>query len=106
MLSTTKAYLCSAFMSWANLSNIEETPSWALPIISKRISSNEKWNKIKEYIGQFVDSYVMQEFDIEQKWRKEQERKEQQKQDRQQLQMQVEPNQTFLRGTWLAHFIT
>ncbi|KXJ08152.1 hypothetical protein AC249_AIPGENE23443 [Exaiptasia diaphana] len=76
MLSTTKAYMCSAFMSFNNMASIDETPSWAAPILSKRLSAVQKWSEIKEHIGHFVDKFVMVEFDIEKKWREEQEKKQ------------------------------
>ena len=77
--------------------NMEATPSWAAPILSKRLSPAEKWTMIKKHIGKFFDQYVMVEFDIEQKWREEQEKKEKEKQGQNQ-QLQVQTEQTFVPG--------
>lgn len=107
MLSTTKAYMCSAFMSFNNMASIDETPSWAAPILSKRSSAVQKWSEIKEHIGHFVDKFVMVEFDIEKKWREEQEKKQKEKdqvQGHQQVPLQSVPS--FLPGNdhVLKHF--
>ena len=56
MLSTTKAYLCSAFMEYAGLERLDGNP--------KNITSLEP-KDLEKVIGGFVDEYVMVEFDVE-----------------------------------------
>lgn len=77
MLTTTKAYLCSAFMHWAGIEDITATPSnIKLPPVES--SSKQKNDFIMETIGKFVDEFVMVEFDVEEQWRQQQEQKVQQ----------------------------
>lgn len=95
MLSATKAYLCSAFLTFSKLESINDTPSWAVPIMSKRSSPQMKWKLVQEHIAKFVEENVMVEFDIEKKWRQEQEHKEKDKQNRQEIQVQA-GNTTFV----------
>ena len=69
MLSATKAYLCSAFMEYAGLTTLDGTP--------KTISTQSPPKVLKEYIGSFVDEYVMLEFDVEKGLRQKKEQAEQ-----------------------------
>lgn len=80
------------------MENTEQTPSWAAPILSKRLSPTEKWALIKEHIGTFVDTYVLVEFDVEKKWREEQEQKEKEKQQQELQQVQMQTGQMFVPG--------
>ena len=78
MLSATKAYLCSAFMTWAQISSTDASPSWFDEIKSKEDPS-AKWASLQEQLGKFVDEFVMIEFDIEKTWRKQLEQRRQQR---------------------------
>ena len=69
MLSTTKAYLCSAFMEYAGLERLGGNP--------KNITSLEQ-KDLEKVIGSFVDEYMMVEFDVEEVLRHEKEQAQQQ----------------------------
>lgn len=78
MLSATKAYLCSAFMTWAQISSTDASPSWFDEIKSKEDPS-AKWASLQEQLGKFVDEFVMIEFDIEKTWHEQLEQRRQQR---------------------------
>ena len=65
MLSVTKAYLCSAFMEYAGLTTLDGTP--------KNINATSQPKALEEFIGSFVDEYVMLEFDVEKALRQQKE---------------------------------
>lgn len=64
MLSATKAYLCSAFMEYAGLEQLDGIP--------KKITSSDP-KDLERIIGCFVDEYVMLEFDVEKALRQQKE---------------------------------
>ena len=74
MLCTTKAYICSAFMSWAGLENLDDIPT-SLQVPSVHCKKEEKEDFIKNTIGNFVEEYVLTEFDLEKLQRKEAEKR-------------------------------
>lgn len=77
MLSATKAYICSAFMKWADISSTSESISSLSHLQQKGTSVKQQWDFLEEYLGKFVDEFAMTEFDIEKKWREEKEKKKQ-----------------------------
>ena len=78
MLSATKAHLCVAFMTWAGISSIEESPSWLGDIFSQKCPTAQ-WELLQVHIGKFVDEFVMTEFDIEKTWREQLEQRRKQR---------------------------
>ena len=68
MLSLTKAYLCSAFMTYAGLDKLDGIP--------QNISLEA--TNLGDIIGSFVDEYVMVEFDVEKALRQQKEQAKQQ----------------------------
>jgi hypothetical protein len=74
MLSTTKAYLCCAFMDFAGIDSLEGTPS-KITLPSQESSDKEKTTLFTDIIGKFVENYVMVEFDVERAWREQQEQR-------------------------------
>lgn len=83
MLSATKSYLCSAFLTWAEITSTEETPSYVSETLNKDASTTEQWQFLESYVGKFVDEFVLTEFDIEKKWEEENERKRKEKEAQQ-----------------------
>ena len=75
MLSATKSYLCSAFLTWADITSTKETPSLVTGTLKKDVSPTEPWKFLENYLGKFVDEFVLTEFDIDKKWKEENERK-------------------------------
>ena len=75
MLSATKSYLCSAFLTWADITSTKETPSHVTGTLKKDASPTEQWKFLESYLGKFVDEFGLTEFDIEKKWKEENERK-------------------------------
>ena len=80
MLSATKSYLCSAFLTWADRTSTKETPSYVTQTLMKDASPAEQWEFLGSYLGKFVDEFVLTEFDIE-KWKEENERKRRERED-------------------------
>ena len=83
MLSATKSYLCSAFLTWADITSTKETPSYVGETLKKDASPAEQWQFLQSYLGKFVDEFVLTEFDIEKKWKEEIERKRREKESEQ-----------------------
>lgn len=83
MLSATKSYLCSAFLTWADIPSTKETPSYVTETLKKDASPAEQWKFPGSYLGKFVDEFVLTEFDIEKKWKEENERKRREKESEQ-----------------------
>lgn len=83
MLSATKSYLCSAFLTWADIPSTKETPSYVTEKLKKDASQTEQWKFLRGYLGKFVDEFVLTEFDIEKKWKEENERKRREKESEQ-----------------------
>ena len=79
MLSATKSYLCSAFITWAEITSTKDTPSYVTENIKKDASITEQKQFLESYLGKFVDEFVLTEFDIEKKWEEENERKRKEK---------------------------
>ena len=70
ILSATKAYLCTAFKTWAELDKLDGVPE-NLPKLLKHTDTIEvKKEFIEKHFGKFVDEYVLVEFDVERAWRK------------------------------------
>lgn len=89
MLSTTKAYLCEAFMTWADMPNLDAVPSWFKEVQSAEDHSTQ-WQILQSHLGKFVDEFVMTEFDVEKAWREQVEQREEQIRTQQ---MRVQPPQ-------------
>jgi hypothetical protein len=70
MLCSTKAYVCSAFMSWAGMENLDDDPEHLI-IPSKYSKIEEKQDFVERDIGSFVEQYVLSEFDVEKAQREE-----------------------------------
>lgn len=69
MLSATKAYLCTAFKTWAGLEKLDGVPV-NLPKLPTRSETAEvKKEFLFKHIGKFVDEFVLVEFDVERAWR-------------------------------------
>lgn len=84
MLSATKAYLCTAFKTWAGLDKLDGVPE-NLPKLPKDTDNIEvKKEFIEKQFGKFVDEYVLVEFDIEKTWREGLEERRRQQQGGQQ----------------------
>ena len=75
MLSATKSYLCSAFLTWAEITSRKDIPSYVAEKIKKDASISQQWEFLESYLGKFVDEFVLTEFDIEKKWEEENERR-------------------------------
>ncbi|XP_029185142.2 uncharacterized protein LOC114953141 isoform X2 [Acropora millepora] len=73
MLSATKSYLCSAFLTWAEIKTTKETPSYVKETMKTdaSTSADEHWQFLQGYLGKFVDEFVLTKFDIERKWEEE-----------------------------------
>ncbi|CAH3179477.1 unnamed protein product, partial [Porites lobata] len=69
MLSTTKAYLCSAFMKWAGLQTLDDKPVNLPKLPSETDSAEVKKDFLHKHIGKFVDEFVLVEFDVERAWK-------------------------------------
>ena len=69
MLSTTKAYLCSAFMKWAGLLTLDDKPVNLPKLPSETDSAEVKEDFLHKHIGKFVDEFVLVEFDVERAWK-------------------------------------
>ena len=61
MLSATKAYLCTAFKTWAGLDTLNATPA-------SRETIELKKEFLAKHIGKFVNEFIMVEFDFERAW--------------------------------------
>ena len=83
MLSATKSYLCSAFLTWAEVTSTKETPSYVTETLKKDASTTEQWQFLESYLGKFVNEFVLTEFDIEKKWEEENERKRKERESEQ-----------------------
>jgi len=83
MLSATKSYLCSAFLTWADIPTTKETLTYVTETLKKDASPTEQWKFLGSYLGKFVDEFVLTEFDIEKKWKEENERKRREKESEQ-----------------------
>lgn len=88
----TKAYLCTAFKTWAGLDKLDGVPE-NLPKLPKHTDTIEvKKEFIEKHFGKFVDEYVLVEFDVEKTRREglEERRRQQQGGQRQGGQQQPE----------------
>ena len=79
MLSATKSYLSSAFLTWSKVNSTNETPTCVTKILKKDASIEEQWQFLQSYLGKFVDEFVLTEFDIEKKREEENERRRKEK---------------------------
>lgn len=79
MLSATKSYLSSAFLTWSKLNSTTETPTYVTKMLKKDASIEEQWQFLQVYLGKFVDEFVLTEFDIEKKWEEDNERQRKEK---------------------------
>lgn len=93
MLSATKAYLCSAFITWTEISNTSNTPSWVTSNLRKNATVLEQWEFLRIFLGKFVDEFVLTEFDIEKKWREAQEEQRHEKENEGSRRSQATPAQ-------------
>lgn len=96
MLCSTKAYICSAFMTWAGLESLDDNPSH-LTIPTTRSTKVQKQEFVESQIGSFVEQYVLSEFDIE-KVRREEIQKVKESQERQSRNGSAHHQQTFNTG--------
>lgn len=64
MLSTTNAYICSAFMEWADHNSLEGSPQ-AINILGSNKSIKERKVFLETILSKFVEEYVLIEFDKE-----------------------------------------
>ena len=68
MLSATKAYLCTAFKTWAGLDTLNGIPA-NLPKLPTSWDTFElKKEFLAKHIGKFVDEFIMVEFNVERAW--------------------------------------
>ncbi|XP_068733624.1 uncharacterized protein [Montipora capricornis] len=68
MLSATKAYLCTAFKTWAGLDTLNGIPV-NLPKLPTSMDTIElKKEFLAKHIGKFVDEFILVEFDVERAW--------------------------------------
>ena len=79
MLSATKSYLSSAFLTWSKINSTTETPTYVTKMLKKDASIEEQWQFLQSYFGKFVDEFVLTEFDIEKKWEEDNERRRKEK---------------------------
>ena len=79
MLSATKSYLSSAFLTWSKVNSTNETPTYVTKMLKKDASIEEQGQFLQSYLGKFVDEFVLTEFDIEKKWEEENERRRKEK---------------------------
>lgn len=79
MLSATKSYLSSAFLTWSKINSTNETPMYVTKMLKKDASIEEQWQFLQSYLGKFVDEFVLTKFDIEKKWEEENERRRKEK---------------------------
>jgi len=68
MLSATKAYLCTAFKSWAGLDTLDGIPVNLPKLPTSSDSIELKKEFLAKHIGKFVDEFVLVEFDAERAW--------------------------------------
>jgi hypothetical protein len=69
-LSTTKVYICSAFMTWAGFKSLNDISPQNIKLPSPDSAKEEKKEYLEEVGGKFVDEYVMVELDAEKVIRK------------------------------------
>lgn len=82
MLCTTKAYLCNAFMTWTEMDDLNDDPvNFSIPHL--RGSKEQKRKFIETTIGNFVEQYVLSEFDVEKAKREDMEKRERENRERQ-----------------------
>lgn len=68
-------------MTWAGISSTDASPSWFSEVHQKDPSA--QWERLQFHIGEFVDQFVMVEFDIERSWREQLEQRRQQSREQQ-----------------------
>ena len=68
MLCSTKAYICSAFMNWAEFDTLDGVPKNII-IPDNGSSKAEKKQFIDSTISKFVEEHILVEFNIETMWR-------------------------------------
>ena len=64
MVCSTKAYVCSAFMTWVGLESLDDDPIH-LTIPTAHSKKAEKKEFVETEIGRFVEQYVLSKFDVE-----------------------------------------
>ena len=64
MLSSSKAYLCEDFMTWSEMPNLDSIPLWFKEVQAENDPSL-KWQRLQLHLGNFVDEFVLTEFDVE-----------------------------------------
>ena len=57
MLSSSKAYLCEAFMTWSEMPNLDSIPLWFKEVQAEEDPSL-KWQTLQLHLGKFVDEFV------------------------------------------------
>ena len=106
MLSVTKAYLCEAFMTWAEMPNLDALPSWFKEVQTEEDHSL-KWQILECHLGKFVDEFVLTEFDVEKAWRKQAEQREEQIQEQHmRVQQTIEQQSTVAGDSVTSHAAT
>ena len=80
MLSSSKAYLCEAFMTWSEMPNLDSIPLWFKEVQAEEDPSLKR-QTLQLHLGEFVDEFVLTEFDVETAWREQAEQRQQQIQD-------------------------
>ena len=68
MLSATKAYLCTAFKTWAGLDTLNGIPVNLPKLPTSRDTIELKKEFLAKHIGKFVDEFILVEFDVERTW--------------------------------------
>ena len=69
-LSVTKAYICSAFMTWGGFKSLDDRSPEKIPLPSPDLGKEEKKKYLETIVEKFVDEYVMVELDAEKEIRK------------------------------------
>ena len=92
MVCSTKAYVCSAFMTWGGLESLDDDPIH-LTIPTAHSKKAEKEYFVETEIGRFVEEYVLSEFDVEKARREEIEKMNEK--ERKERQSNSEPTTAF-----------
>ena len=69
MLSATKAYLCTAFKTWAGLDKLDGVPENLSKLPKHTYTIEVEKEVIEKHLWKFVDEYVLVESDVEKTWR-------------------------------------
>ena len=74
LISSLVAYICTAFMEWAGLENLKDTPK-KISIPGSNSSKKNREYFVNQCLSQFVEEYFLTEFDVEKEWRKNEEKR-------------------------------